>query len=403
MLLTPRFRRGLLPLSLAAVACGGDARPHRFTVRDSAGVRIVDNTAPAWSPETAWRVADAPSLSIGGQEGEAAYLFHGVVGARRLSDGRIAVADYSSHQIRVFDAAGRHLASVGGQGDGPGEFRFMSLFWSLPGDTLVISDIRGLSLFDAAGTFVRRTALASVPGGSPAQALGQLRDGTIIAMRGAPIRAAGASGRVDEMLEVHAFRPDGSWIALVDSVPAAPLWRNSDAPTIRRMPFYSYPARGMGTTHVYLLHGEPQIDVFRADGTFENSFRWTPPSRELTGENIERYRTHVLAPASNPESRRNLEQFLDEVPMPERIPAVGESTALLDENGYLWVEAYHFPWVDTAEWIVFSPEGEWLGSVSLPPNFTLHDVGRDWVLGVARDELGVERVRMLPLIAPGRT
>ena len=49
-------------------ACTPDAEispePSGFTVRDSAGVSIVENTEPAWADGQAWTLSDEPTLSM---------------------------------------------------------------------------------------------------------------------------------------------------------------------------------------------------------------------------------------------------------------------------------------------------------------------------------------------------
>ena len=50
-------------------------------------------------------------------------------------------------------------------------------------------------------------------------------------------------------------------------------------------------------------------------------------------------------------------------------------------------------------WSVFDAQGRWLGDVTLPARFSPMDIGADYVLGVARDEDGVETVAMYTLRA----
>ncbi|WP_420634347.1 hypothetical protein [Candidatus Palauibacter sp.] len=86
-----------------------------FLVRDSAGIEIVESTAPAWTGD-AWRLSDTPSLVIGRMEGDERYLFGRVAGAMVLRDGRIAVLDGQSALIRVYSPEGEHIEDWGGQG-----------------------------------------------------------------------------------------------------------------------------------------------------------------------------------------------------------------------------------------------------------------------------------------------
>jgi hypothetical protein len=41
---------------------------------------------------------------------------------------------------------------------------------------------------------------------------------------------------------------------------------------------------------------------------------------------------------------------------------------------------------------VFDRDGAWLGDVTLPAHFQPYDIGADYVLGVARDDDGVQTV-----------
>lgn len=75
----------LLPaiaIPLLLCGCGAGSRS-ASVVRDSAGIRIVENHAPKWSAATQWRLAVRPSLSIGVQQGNPHYELARVVGALR--------------------------------------------------------------------------------------------------------------------------------------------------------------------------------------------------------------------------------------------------------------------------------------------------------------------------------
>lgn len=91
-------------------------------MRDSAGIEIVENSDRSCVDSEGWHVEEVPGLRFGVQNGEAAYQFSGVATAMRLSHGRIVVADRMSVELRYFDDAGDHLASIGRSGDEPGEF-----------------------------------------------------------------------------------------------------------------------------------------------------------------------------------------------------------------------------------------------------------------------------------------
>jgi hypothetical protein len=87
-------------------ACGTDPSPIPVAVRDSAGVRIVEH-GPLAAPLPIWTLHEPPEAIIGGEGGGLAHQLSTVVGAVRLSDGRIVVADALSREARYFDERGR--------------------------------------------------------------------------------------------------------------------------------------------------------------------------------------------------------------------------------------------------------------------------------------------------------
>ena len=110
------------------------------------------------------------------------YLLSRVATVRRLDDGSILLANSGSASLRHYDAGGRFIRSIGGQGEGPGEFRGLSWFAVLPGDSLVAFDrmLRRVSLFDLDGAFLGSTAVTpNVPDGVPTP-LASWTDGSLL-------------------------------------------------------------------------------------------------------------------------------------------------------------------------------------------------------------------------------
>ena len=73
-------------------------------------------------------------------------------------------------------------------------------------------------------------------------------------------------------------------------------------------------------------------------------------------------------------------------------PAFDEIRA--DGAGYLWVREYPMSAEEDVVWTVFDPEGRVLGLVETPAGLEVFEIGEDYVLGSAKDELGVEYVRV---------
>ena len=74
-----------------------------------------------------------------------------------LADGRIVVANGGSGELRFFDSTGSHLASRGGQGEGPGEFLQLRSLEPWPGDSIVawFGPRANISVFDSGGNYGR--------------------------------------------------------------------------------------------------------------------------------------------------------------------------------------------------------------------------------------------------------
>ncbi len=124
---TPQALPATRPLAVAAAlvvagaGCGeapaGGA--WRAAVDTAGGVTTVRTLAGRVWRDTARLVEEA---SIGAVAGEEAYLLGHVVGL--AADGRrIYVLDDQVPVVRVYDWEGRHLRDIGGEGEGPGEFR----------------------------------------------------------------------------------------------------------------------------------------------------------------------------------------------------------------------------------------------------------------------------------------
>ncbi len=120
------------------------------------------------------------------------------------------------------------------------------------------------------------------------------------------------------------------------------------------------------------------------------------------------------APPNEPETRL-LFPALDEHPeVPTHKPLFDR--LLLDDRGGIWARVFPEesfglfdsrlpgPIIFTETWTVFDPAGVWLGDLTLPERFELHTVGRDRLLGVARDSLDTETVQVLRIetVRPGR-
>ena len=83
-------------------------------------------------------------------------------------------------------------------------------------------------------------------------------------------------------------------------------------------------------------------------------------------------------------------------PVAEVFPAF--SSIAMARDGRLWVFPYRKPGQDPREWMAFETDGTFFCHLARThTNFTPHEFGADYALGVEADELGVQTVAMYRL------
>ena len=188
--------------------------------------------------------------------------------------------------------------------------------------------------------------------------------------------------------------------ALVDGSESY-LWRSERAGYLSPRPFGTVTSVAIANDRLYVATGDRyEIEVYTLEGDLTELIRkrYTPP--RVTAADIQRFKEVMLDTLSFPRRRQLVEPLFDQVQHRETMAAYGRM--LVDGTGHLWVEEYLRPGDEQPLWTVFTPEGKMLGDVETPPDLQLVQVGRDFVLGVRKDTLGVEHVQLYNLIKPGR-
>jgi hypothetical protein len=153
----PSIRALSVLLTAAAASCDrAESADTLRSVSDSAGVEIVTLRSPVAYAGMEWQLSSDPSLEIGVVAGDESLELSEVAGALRLSDERIVVGNGGTSELRFYGTAGAHELSVGGDGEGPGEFRSIAFVGLMGHDTVVAYDgrLHRLSRFDGSGTFI---------------------------------------------------------------------------------------------------------------------------------------------------------------------------------------------------------------------------------------------------------
>ncbi len=150
-------RRGRFPLSLWTV-------PTLLLVPFPHAERVPLPPGGDGLAVPACRIDFEPIVDLGSFDGPG-FLASTDLLAARDHRGRYYVVESYGTRIKVFDAEGRYLESLGREGGGPGEFRGISAIAVAPGDTLHVFDWSNVrwSVFGPDGRFVRDTRLEIQP------------------------------------------------------------------------------------------------------------------------------------------------------------------------------------------------------------------------------------------------
>lgn len=371
----------------AACTAGESNTGEAIAVRDSAGVQIVEHPESAWSSEASWRVGSEPVLAIGLVEGPPEYLFSGITGALRLGNGTIAVADGRSAEIRFFDAKGAHVRSVGGRGAGPGEYRYPWLMTRFGADSLLVWDgglDRG-SVLGIDGGFGRTVPRPAFDGGF-VSIRGALEDGSLLGSYDAGHHPSEERPGMKRHKSIFYRLLPPSHIDTIGEFFAGETYIEGNAS-------YAAPFSRQAVTAAsgkYFHYGASdtyEIRTYTAAGDLARIIR-SPRAFPLTRQDIDA----VLAKVSRPELR----QTYARMPFPETLPAYGEFRTDAEDN--LWVADYLGPGQEEQKWTIFGADGSLAGTLITPPRFRILDIGSDFILGSARDELDVERAVLYDLI-----
>ncbi len=87
--------------------------------------------------QTPWPIAPTPVTDIGGVNHGPDQELYKLLGARRLTDGRVVVLNGKPLELRIYSAAGALLKRIGRAGNGPGEFGYDTRLIDAAGDSIV--------------------------------------------------------------------------------------------------------------------------------------------------------------------------------------------------------------------------------------------------------------------------
>jgi hypothetical protein len=286
------------------------------------------------------------------------------------------IANSGTNELRFYDGDGTYLFMRGGEGGGPGEFRSMGEIWTL-GDSLFIYDFgqMRMTVCSTAGEFGRTFRVREAPDGGFPFPEGVLAPHSLLVRR-TPRDSELSAG----------FNRDTS-LYLRYSLEGEPLdslgWFPGDESYMGFREDFTYGTSAPFGLRAYMLaagdllyYGSSdayEIELRTSDGTLQRLIRRPVPNAPVTAEEVEEF-------------HRSYEDR--------------------EEDSNIWVAEYSEERDDEGTWSVFDSEGRFLGTVETPTGGRVQQIGGDFVLGVWRDELDVEYVRLyssLPIAGPKST
>lgn len=392
-----RSSQGFASIIVLAMFQGGceaaDQYSQAVQERDSAGVRIVESSAPAWNDRQLWSLSEAPALEIGSATGDPSTLFYQVQAVRRFDDGRILIVNMGTNDLRVYSPTGQHMQTIGREGRGPGEFRYPRNAWIGPDDSLFVVDIDRASVFDPEGRYIRSAGFGIV------RPQDRFDDGSYLRVVYTGRQDGSALGYSRPKLAVVRSSLDGTVADTIAELPGTEIYLISqDGGFISsyRAPFGLEQHIALHRGSLYSADGSA-TEVYELDGAgILTRILRRPGERDpVTPAAIQAFEDAMLETARNDQQRQRWHQVFREWTYPSFQPVFDE--LVVDRAGNIWVRHFTVSAEGQIPWTIFGSDGRWLGDLEIPASLQVKEVGTDYVLGLWTDDAGVEYVRLYDL------
>ena len=353
-----------------------------------------------------WRLGESPSLEISeATAGDAGSLYR-VSGVVRLEDGGVVVADQGSKELRRFDRTGTHLWSTGGAGDGPGKFQALQGL-VLRSDSIWVYDprLQRVSVFAQSGEHGRTFRLDATPDTvyqpDSYRLQGVLQDSLLVL---SPFAFASlfqpAPAQYWDSAAILLYGLDGRLLGEVGERAGMEMFGTPRMGT--QLPFGAVSSVAVRGGEMVTSRGRPfLIKRFSAPKSPDLVVRSDVPATPVTEAMMQQLIDLDLSRDSSPVYRQRMLEHYEHIDN-AHAPSLPLIDALaLDADRNIWARRYELPWADgPRQWQVLGPDGLPRASITIPRNFSIHDIGRNSVVGVSTDSLGVETIASYELIKP---
>lgn len=370
-------RAGVFVLALAAVGCG-DAPAQPMAATDSIALLAP---VPTWTVE--------PGVALVDVDSPATTEFSDIVESAVLEGGLIAVGDGLTREVRIFsvaDAGVRHVTTLGGVGEGPGEFTRLYGIANARGDSVSAWDSNAgrISVLPINGGTARTLSLDLPRTGWPPELrltsegelmVGQYSlDNPESSVEDRTERLDSLYISIDRRGEIARVRADES-VHRIEDVGGGFVMS-----MISARPFGSRPFLAAGRdAFVIATNAVFGFSVYTSGAQLRSEVAFPQLARATTQAHLDSYASSDSIP--------NAGDYLSEFSPPATLPAFDR--LLLSTSDEIWLRRVDPLNAETSEWLVVSMVGEIVGRVEIPADLEVHAVGTDILIASTIDEFDV--------------
>lgn len=334
------------------------------------------------------------SMRLGDESAGDTILFAAINHLSVNSRGNFFVTETRPPAVSAFSPDGVYLASIGAEGQGPGEFRYI---WNAiigPADSVYIFEslLNNVLIYDPQDfMFVRHVHVEDEGEKQVSGLIGVLADNWLMTI-GLPafLRAEDGSMYVNEdrHFEVRSVTPDGSYgPEVIAKIRPNELILNieeeSGGLNFVNVPFARHTSYALGPTgHFY--HGwsdSIRISLTSSDGSLRGIISYDHEPVPISAQEMEEasYREDEL-----------FQKLVDAREPHKTKPAF--QRFVVDDAGRMWVKLSHAEGAADATWVVLNTESEVVGTASLPVDVDLWELRDGRAYAVEHEEGGAPLV-----------
>lgn len=339
-----------------------------------------------------WELSSVPALEIHPSSNDGQTPWGSVATLTRLQSGQVVVGDGMKREILFYDPSGQYERTVGRSGEGPGEFRLVGTTLQCNGDSVFVWDPakRRVTVFDSRTSSMRDfgdEAIRMEVAGSPPLHLSKVtcNAGGLFAT---------TSQRTDQLPRNEGPTEMDVRVDIIREGKAGTTlgWFSGDElyfadGTLFPRPLGRRNIVAIGSDRVFVgTTDKHDVAVFSMQGERVGTIRGDQERVRMSNDAIDAYA----------ESRGGSSSFWTDLEYPDFLPAY--SSLLVDPENNLWVEEFPDPFQTHAVWRVYDVDGNLHTTLVMPEGFELFEVGRDYALGVRKDQFDVESVLVYHLV-----